>query len=41
MLELRKATVDDVDQIWSVRTLAVKIRCLGPYSDDDVNNGQI
>ena len=36
MLELRKATVDDVDQIWSVRTLAIKIGCLGHYFDDDV-----
>jgi len=36
MFELRKVVPDDVDQIWSVRTLAIKVGCLGHYSDDDV-----
>jgi len=36
MFALRKAIPGDVDQIWLVRTLAIKAGCLGHYSEDDV-----
>ena len=36
MLELRKATADDINQLWNVRTLAIKSGCREHYSDEDV-----
>jgi putative acetyltransferase len=36
MLELRKAVADDIEEIWAVRTLAIRGGCQRHYSDDDV-----